>query len=190
MNHVSLITSSNKLIPDIELDLDLTTLPGDVMPNIFNRLPATDFLGLACTSKKVNCLVQPCLRDLATHKLDAFEPEALDASIYRFAPLFRTGCLHISDEAWLDMLKKAEDAGIDRELIETLLFSFSADDTKLPKLPTLPRPQETAAFATPSMYPLAQDHSARNRKSAMRTIFFEGVTPARHARTCNGWWRT
>jgi hypothetical protein len=172
MNHVSLPTFSNKSIPHIEPGLDLTMLPADVMPNIFNRLSATDFLRLVYTTKKVYFLAQPYLRDLATRKLDAFEPESLDASIRRLAPLFRTGCLHISGEAWLDLLKKAGNAGIDRELIETLVFSFAPDDTKLPTLPIL---QETAPVAYPFMYPWDTDHLALNRESAMRTICENGL---------------
>lgn len=177
MNHVSLTTSSTKPIRHIEPDLSLTTLPADVMPNIFNRLsPATDFFGLACTSKEVHCLVQPWLRDQAIHILDTFNPEFLERSINRLTPLFRTGCLHIFDQAWLDMLTRARDKAIDRELIETLLVSFAADDTKLPKLPTMPKPQEIAAVAYPHPYPLEEDHSAWNRTFATKVIVEAGIS--------------
>lgn len=149
MNPTSSAPSLKSAAAQIQEDSTLTALPQDVMPNIFERLPASNFFALACASKQVCRLVEPWLRSEAERKLGAFSPASLKNSIQNLAPLFRTGCHHISEVAWLKLLKAAADSGIDSDSIEMLLFAFATDDTKVSKLPTLPKFRTLSEFMRP-----------------------------------------
>lgn len=135
MNPSSTATLSENTVLWMQDNYTLTTLPEDISPQIFGRLPVSSFFSLACTSKQAYCLVEPMLRCEAGTRLGKFSPALLKESVQVLAPLLRTGFHHISKDAWRQLFEVAANKEIDGDLMEMLLFSFAADDEMLEKLP-------------------------------------------------------
>jgi hypothetical protein len=135
MNPSSTATLSKNTVLWMQDNYTLTTLPEDISPQIFGRLPVSSFFSLACTSKQAYCLVEPRLRCEAETRLGKFSPALLKESVQVLAPLLRTGFHHISEDAWRQLFEAAANKEIGGDLMEMLLFSFAADDEMLEKLP-------------------------------------------------------
>jgi hypothetical protein len=139
MDKASSATFSGNTVHQIEDEGPLTTLPGDIYPQIFERVPVSSFFSLICTSKQAYCWVESRLGCVADTKLDTFSPATLKKSVKQRAPLLRHGTYHISEGAWEKLCRAAANNAINGDILEMLLFSFAAEDDVLEKLPLFPK---------------------------------------------------
>lgn len=101
----------------------LASLPDDVLPNIFSRLPEPELFALPFICKSVQQSTQPILRNWAESELHATlkleGPQRWD----RLLEVLRNGAQHIRPDIWQNFLKAAKGAGLRCGLIQLALLA-------------------------------------------------------------------
>jgi hypothetical protein len=179
MDRTSSISFSQNAIQALDHDSALATLPSDVLPNIYSRLPASDFFALARVSKQVQHSIQTLLPEAIRHELRALSTHYSDNIVEPLAILLRLGGHHISDEDWTNFLRKCN-SFIDQMLAVVLLKALTRQDAAIRKHPY------TIEIARSRIHPhnyynlkFATMHCAAVMKQLMRMERMESVDNAK-----------
>jgi hypothetical protein len=164
MDRTSSISLSQNAIQALEHDTAMVTLPNDVLPNIYSRLPASDFFALARVSKQVQHSIQALLPEAIGQELRALSLHNSGDFVERLAVLLRLGGHHISNEDWTNFLQAVKSSDIDPRLVVVLLLSLARQDAALRKHP------DTIAISLSPIYAYRNVDPYRNDRSKFATI--------------------
>jgi hypothetical protein len=190
MDRTSSANFSQNAIQAVNHDSALMTLPSDVLPNIFSRMPVSDLFASANVSKQVQHVTQALLPEATGRELHALtldEPRDFED---RLAVLLRVGGHHITDEDWTDFLQAVESSKIYQRLVVVLLLSLARQDAALRKHPG------TTAIAASRIESCQIEHSkdatlicAAGMKQLMHLERLGGNTTAKPIQlsTSHGW---
>ena len=101
----------------------LASLPDDVLPNIFSRLPGPELFALPSICRRVLQSTRPIFRDWAASELHATLKLEGPQRWNRLLEVLRNGAQHIAPNAWQNFLKAANDAGLNCKLIQLALLA-------------------------------------------------------------------
>jgi hypothetical protein len=105
MDRTSSIGFSQNAIQSLEHDSTPVTLPRDVLPNIFSRLPVSDLFAWASVNKQVQHSMQALLAEAAAQELRALCLDKPGDVVERLSVLLRRGGHHVSNEDWTNFLR-------------------------------------------------------------------------------------